>query len=281
MRLCPQPLVSLIATAWGDYQFWFRRDWHSHAALAVRYAMGIEKNDKTVEKSVRKLLRNYSVFLADFVRLSHAEVEKRVAQGDISFCGLEYFSAAVASGRPLLFVGLHLGNWAIGLDILITRLARPVHIFSSPFGTDVLRWWLHDRQHFLSAPATVGNGSRGTVRAMRVLREGQAAVLMIDAPEDTTRSMVTFLGKKAWLSTLPGYLAEKTGALVLPIGVVHTARNRWSVFVGAPIDINSVPDAHTEVTQRIAWSLEPWVRRYPAQWFLFHSLWQPVGVLAG
>ena len=68
-------------------QFWLDRRRRQYASITMSYALGADTRKPQVRRTARQMPGNCNVFLADFTRLDHSEIEKRIVRGDVSVEG--------------------------------------------------------------------------------------------------------------------------------------------------------------------------------------------------
>jgi lauroyl/myristoyl acyltransferase len=183
--------------------------------------------------------------------------------------GLGNLDDVLASGRPLVFTGLHFGNWDVGLQLLTSSFSnRPVIGVVSPMRYMALQKRIANGSS--SNYREVVGGRSGLAVALRALKEGGVVVTMLDGPGDEmTRLPTRFLSGTALLSTLPLRLAQKSHALVIPTALAYLRRSEFDAFVGTPVEVpgTATKEDLAESMQAIVTQIEPWVQEYPAQWY--------------
>jgi hypothetical protein len=87
--------------------------------------------------------------------------------------------------------------------------------------------------------------------------------------------LVPFLGRYAWTSRLPAYLATVTGCAAVPMVCVPLEDGRYRMTFDEPILPEGEGDDEIEkLTRRYAAALEPHIRARPELWLWMHSRWQ-------
>ena len=87
---------------------------------------------------------------------------------------------------------------------------------------------------------------------------------------------VTFFGEQTTLPAGPATLAERTGAILLPVGCYFERRRGNRFVIEEPIEVPDLPTREERVvatTQALAEVLEMIVGRAPEQWHLFQPNW--------
>ena len=202
----------------------------------------------------------------------------------IDVLGAQHVAEAQARGTGIIF---WTGNFSFTdivskmalrqIGVPVSHFSRPLHGFSGTrFGVNylnVVKRGIEDR--YLGERIMVGE--RRTRRALSYIRkclEESGAVSFKAGYQGRRRAESDFLGTRITLATAPLYLAETTGATLLPVFTLRTGVRHFEVTIGAPIavpkDANGEPD-YPAAIRIYAGMLAPCVLRDPGQWrgFMF------------
>jgi KDO2-lipid IV(A) lauroyltransferase len=245
-------------------------------AESLSKALGSTQDSTQIKRHTRKVFVYFGNYLIDLAHLRRKVSSHQVHQYLIKIHGIDNLEKALESGRPLVFAGLHFGNWDVGLELLTSLLSnRPTIGVVSPMRYMALRKRIDNRSS--GNYREVVGGRSGLALALRVLKEGGVVVTMLDGPGSAvTRLPTQFLRGTALLSTLPSRLAQKSQALVIPTALAYLRQSEFAAFVGTPVEVPEAAnrEALAGSMQAMVTQLEPWVRLYPAQWYCFHQVWQ-------
>jgi KDO2-lipid IV(A) lauroyltransferase len=215
--------------------------------------------DAVADNAGRTLIENYDVL----------GLKERMRDADFEGKGFEAVKEAHASGRPVIFVTGHFGNFEAPRAALVAQgfevggLYRPM---SNPF----FNAHYAKNMHSLSGPV-FEQGRRGTMGLFRHIKSGGMGVLLFDI-YDSSGAPVDFLGQPAPTMTSAADIALKTGALLVPFFGVRKADGRsFEVIFENPIPHSDALTMTKDMTQR----LEVQVARNPEQWFWVHRRWKP------
>ncbi|WP_102226093.1 lysophospholipid acyltransferase family protein [Acidimangrovimonas sediminis] len=199
---------------------------------------------------------------------SGQEFVERCTRSEPSGPGVAALDEAHASGRPVILVTGHFGNYDASRAALIARgfrvggLYRPM---SNP--------WFND--HYVEAISRIGKplfprGRRGMAEMVKFLRSGGMLGLVMDQWMQNGATL-TFFGHEASTALSAAELALKYDALVVPTyGIRRENGLDFDIVVEAPI-----PHGDPEVmTQAMNDSLERLVRQHLGQWFWIHRRWK-------
>jgi Kdo2-lipid IVA lauroyltransferase/acyltransferase len=244
-------------------------------ALAnLRQALGGEKDDAELRAICRASFAHLGVVFAEFLllpSLSGAQLLER-----FRVTGLEHVQSARASGRGLVLITAHVGNWEwlcaaqaqLGVGAVI--VTRHAHVGA------VDRFW---QQRRARSGVEVVDSFGSLPQILGLLRAGRPVGLAIDQHEGGTgAARVPFLGRDAGTTRTPALLAARTGCAVLPAwswrddGGLHHATFGPEI----PLREGATLEETIALTTRDynAW-LEGVVRAHPEQWLWVHRRWKP------
>jgi lauroyl/myristoyl acyltransferase len=237
----------------------------------LRHVLGSSASREEIDTLAKTALRNYLKYLLDYVcqpRVTPEEVMRRV-----SFEGWENLGKSLEGGKGAILVGLHQGYWEITGGAVVLgghRLNVVVESMPSPR----LDRFMQERRRGMWM--NVIPMEKGVKEMLRALRRNEHLVLLIDIPNSDGGVEVRFGDA---LTTMPrgaATLALKTGASVVPIACVRRPDNTLLTFFGECIHFQPSGSLTTDVqalTQAIMNALEPYIMRYPEQYYMFRRMW--------
>jgi heptosyltransferase II len=163
----------------------------------------------------------------------------------------------------------HMGNWE-----LLTRLAP---LFPQlRFGAIYQKFANpHVNEHFCQSRArrgvTLFDRREGFWTAASFLESGGVVGVLTDQYAGDSGTWMPFFGRLTSTSTLPGTLASRVGAEIVPIVVTTTGLARWKVTVGDPLPRSESPEQAAAVVNR---ELERQIAASPADWLWAHDRWK-------
>ena len=222
-------------------------------AARLKLARGV------LDNAGRTIIENYS----------GTALARQLADAPISGGGLAAVAAARASGRPVIFVTAHFGNYEAPRHVLLARgysvggLYRPM---SNPyFNSHYVR-----TMQGVSGPV-FDKGPRGTMGFARFLRGGGMATILFDVHSEAG-TMMPFLGEPAMTATSAAQFALRFDALLIPYyGIRQPDGLRFRIEVSDPIP----PSDPVTMTRAMTAGLEAQIAANPAQWFWVHNRWKP------
>jgi Kdo2-lipid IVA lauroyltransferase/acyltransferase len=228
-----------------------------------------EKNREEIEAIVHEHCENLGRVIAEYPYLGEMTLGNR-----IEVVGAENGSAAIASGKGVMFIAGHFANWEI-LHITGEQLGYEGAIVQrSPNNPFVARWI--DKQRALLGPKEqIEKGPQGTRRIFTRLRRGKSVFLLVD--QKTGQGVtVPFFGRGAKTTHAPATLALRLGAILLPVWCERTQGAHFRVVIEPPIAFVPGDDPDADIlalTSTITRKIEELVRLRPSQWLWVHHRW--------
>lgn len=186
------------------------------------------------------------------------------------------FEAERETGRGVLLIGPHLGNWEVGVFAYsafresLTYLARPLDNPRIEELTVSLRSRFGNR-------AIDKNNSMAA--AIAILRRGDVLGVLPDVnvlPRDGV--FVPFFGTLACTTSGVAMMAMRTNAIIVPMCCVWNKETRkYNVFYGSAVYPANTGDRHRDVLEMTAAftaEMEKFIRAYPEQWLWIHKRWK-------
>lgn len=208
-------------------------------------------------------LRNLIVFQFDSEESKSSERGKALA-------------AARASGRGILLIGPHLGNWEMGvfaysaLEDKLTYLARPL---DNPL---IEEFTVRLRTRFGNRAIDKNNS---VSKAMAILRSGGILGVLPDVnvlPRDGV--FVPFFGTLACTTSGVAMMAMRTDAIIVPMCCVwNKSTEKYDVMFGSLVEQPRTGDRHRDVfemTAAFTLEMEKFIRAYPDHWLWIHKRWK-------
>jgi KDO2-lipid IV(A) lauroyltransferase len=209
-----------------------------------------------LEAIAREAFDNFARSFTDFLRQGHSLPGGLTAAVEVH--GAEHLAAARASGRGVILLSAHLGNWELGAAWLATGGA-PVHLVARAHPSPRVERFYAQRRRTWGVRVM---SDRPLWRpAAAALRRREWVALMADrgTPELGT-------GRRASVCAWASVLARRTGALVLPAVIVRQPGGRYALHFERPLEPAAArADGFVE-------SLRRQLRRHPRQWSAFESL---------
>jgi KDO2-lipid IV(A) lauroyltransferase len=271
-RVLPSGLLKGLAGAVAVTYF---RIFPRRREVVVRNLLPLMGGDAgTAAQTGRRLFRTFAGKLVDLWRFE-AGLPVTDAFGELT--GWEHFLAAQKSGRGVLLVTPHLGNWEFGAPLL-TDHGYKLHVITlvePGVGLTELRQAARAKQGIETT--VIGRDPFAFVEIIRRLEAGATVALLMDRPPKASAVDVKLCGKPFAASIAAAELARATNCLLLPV-YLPLVNGRYEAHILPPVDYERAslrdPAARQRLTQELVAALEPAIRRYPEQWYHFVPVWK-------
>jgi len=269
--LLPEPLMRRTGEGLGwmlSYVAGGRRE------LVQRHLERVVGPVPDLEYRSRLAFASYGRYWAEVFWMRPQRRATVVAHGSVE--GAHHAYAGLDAGNGVILALPHLGNWeaagakadAIGLRVLAAAEALSNQL--------ILDWFKDVRAACGIDVVIVGKGSSVTTDLMRRLRDNGVVALVADRDLSGKGVEVEFFGEKTTMPAGSVALADRTGAVLLPVGCYFAGGRGHKFVIEAPVEIPDLPDRSDRIavgTQALARRLESIIRLAPEQWHLFQPNW--------
>ncbi|MFQ5471975.1 MAG: lysophospholipid acyltransferase family protein [Dehalococcoidia bacterium] len=264
----PMSLVSPFAPLF--YRLWAtkRRKAKQNFALIT----GLERDDPEVDRLARASFEHFGRYIVEMVHVQAWTNDTVLDRMEIE--GEEHFATAESHGRGIIFVSAHMGSAEVGAALVVMRGYKVTAVTEQLKPRFLMDWAVACRA---ALGVTLVPVSKAGVKLIRALRRNEMVAMIVDAGVDRGGGVpVTFLGRETVFPVGPARLARLSGAPIVFAVAVRLPGGRFRVSVSPPIVPDRDADADADIrrmTQAIASDFEPFVRRYPEQWYVFRDIW--------
>ncbi|MBI3324673.1 MAG: mitochondrial fission ELM1 family protein [Candidatus Omnitrophica bacterium] len=254
--------------------------------LNLKAAYGDRLSPPEAKRLVRRVFGQMGAGIVEMLRLP--AIDAAYVDRYITIVGRSHIDDAVASGRPVMFLTGHFGNWeltsviAAFIGVPIVALARAQRHFPKLY-----HLLISFRESKGCRVVHKGDAVRQLLRALR----RRELVGVVGDQASRQGIPVEFFGRPAFFATGPFELARLSGAVILP-AFLHRVRGPFHrLVIGPPFDLSTVPVAapqpagvssaqsHKEAVVRfgIEWFarlLTRHIEEDPSQWLWLHKRWK-------
>lgn len=184
--------------------------------------------------------------------------------------GWDAIQAARATGRPVLILTGHCGNWEMIGSVLRDGGLPPAAV-ARPLDNPALQKIVVElRAHF--GTRSISRGTRGSARQLlEVLRGGGALAMLIDQDTRVDGVWVPFFGRPAFTPVGAAEIALRQKARVIPSFAERMPDGNHRIRFLPALDL---PDDPRDATALMTAQIEAQVRRHPEQWVWWHKRWR-------
>lgn len=244
-----------------------------------------EKSLEEREQILKKSFQNLGRILGEMSQFHRFTPEKLRALIDIQFQTEESlnsperieFEADRASGRGVILVGPHLGNWEIGV-FAYSAFEHPVNYLARPLDNPLIEEMLARlRTRFGNRPINKTNSVGKAIEILNTPGEHIGVLPDVNAhPKEGV--FVPFFGIPACTTSGVAMLAIRTNAIIVPMCCIWSEEEKkYKAIYGSRVDPVRTGDRHRDVVETTAlytFEMEKFIRAYPEQWLWIHKRWK-------
>lgn len=249
------------------------------AADNLRTAFGGDLSDAAVHHMIYRMWRHLFLLVAEMLQLPRRLSLTNVTDA-IRFRNKRSVVAALSSGRPVLLLSGHLGNWEMAVSVF-GLFGYRMGVVGRTLDNPWLEEWFRQFRGYTGHVPLAKKGSYDEM--LEVLSRGGALALLADQDAGSGGVFVDFFGKPASTYKSLALLALEYDALIV-VGYAQRLEqdlmsSGWPRFELGCEDVIDPRDCETndpvgEVTARYTRALESAIRRAPEQYFWVHRRWK-------
>jgi len=248
---------------------------HRHVAIKnLERAFGGGKSGNEIRGIALRTFENLGMNFIEFLRFPGLKNEKFMKKVEIE--GRSHVEAALKSGKGIIFLLGHIGNWEL-LGCMSRILGNNVMAIARPIKKNR---WLDQfiREIRRSSGLQVLGSKRVAHQVISALRRNEMVGILIDQREKRREGIgVQFFGENASTTRASAFFALKTRAAVIPVYTIRLNGGRHRIVAEPPIGLIETGDKAEDIrinTQHHTEVLESIIRRFPDQYFWIHRRWE-------
>jgi len=262
----------------------FISDLHYLVAAVDRRTVGTnlkaifpDKPQEELNDIRRRMSRNFAKYLIDFFRFS--KLDKEYIRRNIKVENLHYFDEALKSGKGVIVLTAHLGNWELG-GVVIALSGYPLWVVALPHkNKKVDKFFNGQRESKGIHVIPFGKAAR---QCFNRLKENKMVALVGDRDFSEKGIVVDFFGKKSYFPLGPAAFSMKTGSVIVPGFMLRNADDSFTLRIEKPIEFKEQQQARAqeekdarllEIVNSYKSLFEGYISRYPDQWYMFRRFW--------
>lgn len=190
-----------------------------------------------------------------------------------TFYNRHYIDELLAKKKPIIIVTAHYGNIEL-LGYLLAKVFTPMVQVQRKLDNDPkLTEFMKAQRENHGMKIVERNGA---VRALvKALKQKKVISLVVDQHVNPkVGSKIKFLGKDAYQTNTPAYLARKFDAAILPVFMHYKDDFHYEVMFEKPIYVEKTDDEQSDIlqaTQKQADLISKLINNDPSQWFWCHK----------
>jgi Kdo2-lipid IVA lauroyltransferase/acyltransferase len=267
LRLLPIDVCSAFGGMLGPFAKYRYRESDARARRAWARLRPNEADKASTDAAMKRLWRNVGRTMAEF-----SVLDRFWAAGRISVVGMEQLEAARATGRPLIFLGLHLGNWETIPVAMLAQGLRGASIYIPP--ENRFDHAIANRARDRIGGSYIKADRKAGFEALKTILKNKQNLLMYVDEFARDRVWAPAFGRPLRAEGNIAYIlriARMTNALIVPLYSIRLAgRAYFKVTVLAPLAPVETGDRNADLLANVAMIdalIDPIIRTHLDQWF--------------
>ncbi len=249
------------------------------AAENLRIAFGPELSDRAIRQTIYRMWRHLFLLVAEMLQLPRRLTLTTVTDA-IRFRNKGDVVTALSSGRPVLVLSGHYGNWEMAVSVF-GLFGYRMGVVGRTLDNPWLERWFRQFRGYTGHVPLAKKGSYDEM--LEILSRGGALALLADQDAGSGGVFVDFFGKPASTYKSLALLALEYDALIvvgyaqrLDDDLMASGWPRFELGCEAVVDPRTcvTSDPVREVTEKYTLALESAIRRAPEQYFWVHRRWK-------
>ena len=269
ISIFPLSLLFAMGRALGFCAWLLLPKYRQLAFRNIDIAFGEEKSPREIRRIVRQHFQRLGANLLCGLKLAAMPLEK--VRERVTVENAEAPERELRSGRPVVFVLSHIGNWELQAQMFppIIGFVRNSTIYQPLANRYIDR---HVRALRARAGVELFDRNEGFQKAIQLLREGGAIGILSDQHAGDQGLWVPFFGKLASTTSLPALLTKRTGAALLGTAIYTESPGHWRMVFADRID--AAGDSVEAMTAKANELIATQIRRTPEDGFWLHNRWK-------
>jgi len=274
VKILPQKFLYGFAKAVASLAFVFAIKQKKIALESLNIAFGKEKSPKEIEKIAKDC---FTYMAKSAVELMFFFDKPHILKSKVEISGKAFLDQALESGRGVILVSAHFGNFPLLLGRLAVEGYKAGGIMRPMRDEKVEKIFLEKREKF--GVKTIYSQPRNECvnNTITSLRNNELVFIPIDQNFGTGGVFVNFFGQQAATATGPVILAQRTKAAIVPCFIIRLANDTHRIIFEPEMKLAEDSDQRKAILmniQRLTGIIETYIRKYPAEWGWIHRRWK-------
>jgi KDO2-lipid IV(A) lauroyltransferase len=221
-------------------------------------------SEKERKKIAKQFYKNFIFYMADMVE--SLEISKEELANKVKIIGEENINKALKSGKPIVFMTAHFGNWEVAPKVIgafYTKLTVLMREFDNP---KLGEFFKKSRNSFNISTLNKRASARDIIKA---LKNGNSLGVLIDQHSKSQKAeKVLFFNQEVSFNKAVSTLSKKFGAIVVPF-FTYT-QDKYVVEFLEPRAIKE-NESINDFTQWQANLIETMIKKHPSEYYWFHK----------
>ena len=221
-----------------------------------------------IRRKAEKVFVNFSLYLVEFLRFSM--IDRSYIDKHISVIGRENLENSLKSGKGVILLTAHLGNWELA-GMALSLLGYQLMVIALDHKNKRINKFFKQRRQ--SKGIEVVSLGVSVKQCFKALRDNKVVAILGDRDFSNTGYSMDFLGRKKKIPRGPVALALRTGAPIIPLFITRDKTDHILMECLAPLEISGETE-ELEIMKQYVKLIERKIYDDPTQWLMFREFWK-------
>ncbi len=231
-----------------------------------------DKSDDEIKSIARESFVNLGKTLVEFLRLPKYRKDQLLEIVKID--GEENLLQAISSGKGVLIITAHFGNWELIFHILTLftdQLFAVAQRFKNQFFDKLVKNYrtIHGGE--------IIEKTNSIRQVISCLKDRYCVVILGDQDAGNNGIFLNFMGIPASVAKGPVIFAMKADAVVLNVFDIRQSDDSHIIKISDPMRFKCSGNLQEDIrryTSKLTQCLESMIYKYPSQWLWLHNRWK-------
>ncbi|MCP5491761.1 MAG: hypothetical protein H7A40_01800 [Chlamydiales bacterium] len=262
LRFLPYRAIHALGNALGLLLYHCIPHFRKRALSNLALAKTLKLTNPQIRKLAKESFQNLCITCLEYPKLASEKNIHRLVTCE----NPELAQSYIDRGQGVIFFCGHQANWEL---LFIEGTSRmPGVAIGRPIKNPILYKWVKKIRQ--SQGGTIIEPKNALKEGLRALRQGKFLGIVGDQGMPESSYSYPFFGTRAFTTTAPALLAQRTGAPLITATIVRQ-KGRYSIHYSNPIDPNQ--DTHALMDAALK-HLEASIAKHPGQWLWQHNRWK-------
>ncbi|HZV80662.1 MAG TPA: lysophospholipid acyltransferase family protein [Geobacteraceae bacterium] len=218
----------------------------------------------------REAFANIGISCIELVKLYSGKGERII--NSVAISGVENYLQAQTLGKGVILISGHCGNWEL-MGMTVCRHLAPLSVVARRQPNELFNNFIEKLRNRYGGNVIYNKGAAKKI--FFALRKKEIVGIIIDQVVDPSEGeIVKFLGRRAWMTTAPSAVAEKTGSPIVPF-FIHRENGGHRVTISPPIYPENYTSA-SDITRKLNAEIEEYICNHPDEWLWMYNRWKGI-----
>jgi KDO2-lipid IV(A) lauroyltransferase len=231
-----------------------------------------DKAQSEIRAIAKRNYQNITITFFELMILPHLSVAEIIKQVKVE--NLEIITEKLQSGRGLILLTGHFGNWELIVPALSTRIDYKFNMLVKPQRNEYVTKWLDETRSLSKAEIIPTGAAALTIPA---LKNGEILLVVGDQRGNMEGPRFNFFNNATAFYIGTATIAEKTNANVIICITERLSDCSYKLHleeINFKTELDNYESKIIDFTQRYINRLEKYVANSPEQFFWMHKIWK-------